>query len=208
MAKKNAAAVAAPGPRTMRDITKQETREALLRAGMEMFSESGLDAPSLDALCARAGFTRGAFYVHFKDREDFIVAVMESATGSFLDAILATRGEKLELSQIVIAFAEAIAGGTFGAFGQVPLHQFLAACARSEALRERYGSILVETRARLAESVRAGQKSGKIRGDVDPNAAAELLMAIALGLGALLELKMPFDAQALATAVLKMVGPR
>ncbi len=192
----------------MRDITKQETREALLRAGMEMFSESGLDAPSLDALCARAGFTRGAFYVHFKDREDFIVAVMESATGSFLDAILATRGEKLDLSQIVGAFAAAIASGTFGAFGQVPLHQFLAACARSEALRERYAGIVGETRARIAESVRAGQKSGTIRGDVDPHATAELLLSVALGLGTLLELKVPFDTAALAGNVMKMVGPR
>ena len=66
-----------PRPGGARELTKQETREALLRAGMELFAEQGLDVPSLDALCARAGFTRGAFYVHFADREEFIVAVME-----------------------------------------------------------------------------------------------------------------------------------
>ena len=57
-----------------RDLAKQETREALIQAGMDAFSEEGVDLPSLDAICARAGFTRGAFYVHFKDREDFFAA--------------------------------------------------------------------------------------------------------------------------------------
>src|SRR5262245_37416602 len=68
VARKNTASAPPPPPPppTTREFGKQETREALLRAGMEMFAEQGLDAPSLDALCARAGFTRGAFYVHFK----------------------------------------------------------------------------------------------------------------------------------------------
>ncbi len=51
-----------------RDETKQRTRDALIQAGLELFTEQGLDVPSLDAICDRAGFTRGAFYVHFADR--------------------------------------------------------------------------------------------------------------------------------------------
>ncbi|MBM4360960.1 MAG: TetR family transcriptional regulator, partial [Deltaproteobacteria bacterium] len=46
----------------------QETRDALIEAGMAAFASEGLDAPSLDSICERAGYTRGAFYVHFKDR--------------------------------------------------------------------------------------------------------------------------------------------
>jgi AcrR family transcriptional regulator len=45
-----------------RELAKQETREAVIRAGMAAFTEEGVDLPSLDAICARAGFTRGAFY--------------------------------------------------------------------------------------------------------------------------------------------------
>ena len=61
-----------------RALTKRETRAALLDAGLAEFAAHGLDTPSLDAICARAGFTRGAFYVHFKDREDFVVAIITS----------------------------------------------------------------------------------------------------------------------------------
>ncbi|MFT3766313.1 MAG: TetR/AcrR family transcriptional regulator [Minicystis sp.] len=195
-------------PRNVRDATKQETREALLRAGMEMFAEQGLDVPSLDALCARAGFTRGAFYVHFRDREDFIVAVMEAATASFLDATLAARGEALDLGSIVHAFVASVSGGGFPVFGKVPLHQFLAACSRSTALRKRYGAILKETIARVAETVRAGQKAGSIRKDVDAEHAAGLLIAIALGWGAVGEIGVTFDLTAHAATLMAMLARR
>src|SRR5262252_1452795 len=57
-----------------RVASMQRTREALIQAGIELFAEKGLDAPSLDEICDRAGYTRGAFYVHFADRDEFVVA--------------------------------------------------------------------------------------------------------------------------------------
>jgi AcrR family transcriptional regulator len=200
--------VPAPDSKNARELTKQETREALIRAGMEMFAEHGLDVPSLDALCARAGFTRGAFYVHFPDREAFIVAVMEAATQGFIDAILAARGEALDLAAIVRGFAGAVSGGRFPVFGPVPLSQFLAACGRSKALRKRYGAILLETIARVAEAVRAGQKAGTVRREVDAEKAAGLMVAVALGVGAAAEIEVPFDTTAHAEAWLALLAPR
>src|SRR5688572_8533736 len=77
-------------PTRRRRETKQETREALIRAALAAFAEHGFDAPSLDAICARAGYTRGAFYVHFRDRSDLMVAVIEHAMTVFMDTIIAT----------------------------------------------------------------------------------------------------------------------
>lgn len=191
-----------------RDASKQGTREALLRAGMEMFAEQGLDVPSLDALCARAGFTRGAFYVHFEDREQFIVAVMESATSRFLDAVLSTPGRTLDLRDVASAFSASVAGGSFPIFGDVPVHQFLAACARFPALRARYVTILLEAGARLAEAIRAGQRGGTVRTDLDPELVAGLLVVMALGVGTVTAIDVPFDAPAHLGALLGLLAPR
>ena len=38
-----------------RELSKQETREALLRAARDAFAAEGFDGPSLDAICAGAG---------------------------------------------------------------------------------------------------------------------------------------------------------
>src|SRR5262250_414344 len=79
-------------PRRSRAETKEATRQALLVAGLAELVEHGLDVPSLDAICARAGYTRGAFYVHFKDREDFFVAVMDWALSGILVAVMGVNG--------------------------------------------------------------------------------------------------------------------
>ena len=84
----------ASGTATRRESAKRETREALIAAALAEFAEHGLAAPSLDAICARAGFTRGAFYVHFRDRDDLMVGVLETALGAFLDAMIATAAEQ------------------------------------------------------------------------------------------------------------------
>jgi AcrR family transcriptional regulator len=181
-------------PTGSREATKEETRAALVSAGAALFAEEGLDVPSLDAICDRAGFTRGAFYVHFRDREDFIVAVMVAATGHFLEGLLATEGAPLELGQIITGFAAVIGDEGFPVFGQVPMHQVLSACARSKTLRGRYVEIVEETRRRLAVIVEAGISDGRVRAGLDPLRAAGLLLSVALGVGALRELGVDFDA--------------
>lgn len=222
MAKKKKTAPARAQPRRSapppssgptREAGKQETREALIHAGLALFSEQGLDTPSLDAICARAGFTRGAFYVHFKDRDDFVVAVMESATGSFVDALFQAgpggeRPETLDLQQVCTAFVAAVSGGTFPALGTVPLHQFLTACARSAQLREGYVALLQRSRARVAGVVAEGQRIGAVRADVDPTVVAGLLVTTALGVGTITEIGVPFDAAPHAAAMLALLAPR
>jgi AcrR family transcriptional regulator len=45
------------------------TTGALVAAARELFISDGFSATSLDAICARAGVTRGAFYHHFSNKE-------------------------------------------------------------------------------------------------------------------------------------------
>ena len=87
---------------------KQQTREALILAGMELFRQQGLDAPSLDAICEAAGKTRGAFYVHFEDREAFQVAVMERIISAYVAIIVQTADPAGDLERTVENFANAV----------------------------------------------------------------------------------------------------
>lgn len=63
-------------------------REKLLNAALKMIREKGYGATSVDALCAEAGVTKGAFFHHFKSKEALGVAAAEhwSATTSQLFA--------------------------------------------------------------------------------------------------------------------------
>lgn len=188
-----------------REQSKQETREALIRAAIEAFAEEGLEAPSLDAICERAGYTRGAFYVHFRDRDDLVIAVMERVTGVLLDTLIATGDAALDLERTVRTFADAVAAGAYPVPGSVRSHQILQACARSETIRERYVQTLGEAVRRVTHVIRRGQEAGSVRCDLDPAQTANLLIALVLSVQTLREVDYPFDVKAACDTLLSMV---
>ncbi|HVW24312.1 MAG TPA: TetR/AcrR family transcriptional regulator [Polyangiaceae bacterium] len=175
-----------------RDDAKRETREALIAAGIAAFAAEGIDAPSLDSICARAGYTRGAFYVHFKDRDDFLIAVMTTALESFLDAVIATGDAALDLEKTIAMFVAAVGQSTFPVMGGgVHFHQFMAACARNERIRERYVEVLSEAGRRVAIAIREGQGARTVRSDIDADAVGLMLVALVAGVQGFLEVAFP-----------------
>lgn len=185
----------------------QKTREALIAAATQLFVEQGLDRPSLDAICARAGFTRGAFYVHFRTRDELIAAVVESAMGGFIDAMIKTGEAGADLGTIVRTFAAVLRAGPLPFVGQVRGHQIMEACLRSPTLRQKYNELLAHARERLCDTVRRGQDAGTVRGDVDPHATAQLLLALVLGAHTASEIGAPYDADRVGEDVLRMLAP-
>ena len=186
-----------------RELAKQETRDALSAAGLAAFAEHGLDVPSLDAICSRAGFTRGAFYVHFKDRDDFVVAVMEHVLGGFLDAVIATGDDAHDLEHTIERFAcelEAAAAPSRQGrarvrpvLGAVQLYRLVEAAARSPLIRERLVGILLQAVERVTQAATAAQRRSAVRRDIDPRHGAELLVVAALVLIGAVELGVPLD---------------
>lgn len=57
---------------------REATRTRLIAAAIHEFAERGIDATSVEQLCERAGFTRGAFYSNFATKDDLCVAILEN----------------------------------------------------------------------------------------------------------------------------------
>ncbi|MED5371897.1 MAG: TetR family transcriptional regulator [Myxococcota bacterium] len=74
----------------MAKVTAEEaakTRERLLDAALEVFSEQGVSRPSLTRVAERVGMTRGAIYGHFENKNDLFRALCDRYLSS--DAALA-----------------------------------------------------------------------------------------------------------------------
>ncbi len=54
-----------------------ETRELLLRAGLETVTEKGFSAAGLDEILRRAEVPKGSFYYYFKSKEAFGLALID-----------------------------------------------------------------------------------------------------------------------------------
>jgi len=75
---------------------RQQTREYLLRAAAQVFAERGFHEATLDEVAAAAGFTKGAVYSNFKNKEDLFLALVEDAYARDMAAIK----ETLEASDV------------------------------------------------------------------------------------------------------------
>ncbi|PTL76254.1 TetR/AcrR family transcriptional regulator [Vitiosangium sp. GDMCC 1.1324] len=52
-------------------------RAELLRIALDEFSEKGIEGASLNAILAKAGLSKGAYYYYFVDKEDLFAAAAE-----------------------------------------------------------------------------------------------------------------------------------
>jgi len=203
--------------RVARADSKQETRLALITAALIEFAEHGLDTPSLDAICARAGYTRGAFYVHFRDRGELMTAVVEHALQTFLDAVIAHGDAAHDLERTIERFAAAIVGTVdvrrrhaapaLPLPANVPFARVLEAVTRSPGLRERFAAVLARAVRGVEEVAGHGQRAGTVRGDVDAGNVGALLVLVALGIMVAIDVRLPFDAAGLHATVRSMIAP-
>jgi AcrR family transcriptional regulator len=195
----------APRPRAE---AAEATRQALLVAGERLFAARGLDGPSLDEICEAAGYTRGAFYVHFEDRDAFLEAVMERIGLPLLDELLGVEGAPPSIGEVAARFLGAVDSGRYplAPRGSVRPHQLLDACARSPRIRRRYVALIQRAIERTSGAVRRGQEEGWARADLPARQAGELLLSLVIGAQTMLELGVPLDLSRAATATLTLLS--
>jgi AcrR family transcriptional regulator len=83
--------MAAP-PTGLRERKKRETREALARAGLQLFVERGYDATTLADIAEAAGVSTRTIFAYFPGKEDLLFASFETMNQA-LERALAERPE-------------------------------------------------------------------------------------------------------------------
>lgn len=73
-----------PAPMSPR---RRATREKLLDAAHQVFVDRGVVVSTIEEICEAAGFTRGAFYSNFTDKDDLVIALLERETDQILSAL-------------------------------------------------------------------------------------------------------------------------
>ena len=81
---------AADAPRSAR---REATRQRVLDAAREVIAEMGVSGATVEHICEAAGFTRGAFYSNFADKDDVIDALVEREQNHLLDQLDAMFGD-------------------------------------------------------------------------------------------------------------------
>ncbi len=160
------------------DNDRTDTRNALLRAGVQVMSERGWDAAGLQRVLDVCDVPKGSFYHYFASKEDFGLAVIDAydvyihrrLAGSLdvdaLDVFGRVQGvvDAGKRAMHKTAYTHGCLVGNLG--------QELAAI--NPVLRDKLQEVMLRWEARMAACLQRGIKEGTLPATLDTRAAAEL----------------------------------
>lgn len=74
-------------PRLTRKEQQERTRAALVASGARAVAEKGLHGASIDDIARDAGFTKGAFYANFANKDALFLAILDHTFAESLEDI-------------------------------------------------------------------------------------------------------------------------
>jgi len=161
-----------------------QTRGRILLAAREVFGERGYDAATFQEIAARADLTRPAINHYYATKQALYRHVVAETNGVLIGAGLREAEAEQTLAGRVHAFVRAAVhaqddDGSTAAF----LVASVLECRRRPELNTEGADSLQHTRDFASAAVRDGIANGELRHDLDPEAAAEMLVAALWGLG-------------------------
>jgi AcrR family transcriptional regulator len=171
--------------RLTRAERQAQTRAALLDAAAELVVERGLAGASAEAICARAGYTRGAFYSNFESKEHLFVELLQERVYDGYRRMAQERLEAPEHQPTLRETGEQLARMQEDPRGRWLLRlilELLAEAGRNERVRELAATFWSGTRALTAESIRQAASAAGAREPQDAETLATALIAVDIGL--------------------------
>ncbi|HUF54747.1 MAG TPA: TetR/AcrR family transcriptional regulator [Dehalococcoidia bacterium] len=158
--------------------SREETRQRLLDAALGVFARNGFERATVDEIVREAGFSKGAFYVHFESKEDLFWEILRER----IEANQRQLRETIEPGLDVVEAERRILTTLFDARKTEPLgpavyYEFVAHAMRNDKVRERLAEFYASWHAFVVETLRLGRESGMVRDDVDLELQASALMA-------------------------------
>ncbi len=88
-----------PVQRLTPDRRRELTRNALVEAAAEVFAHRGFEGSSLEEIAVVAGFTRGAIYSNFGNKDELMLAVVDRYNQTLVDAFSQSLAEGRDTSK-------------------------------------------------------------------------------------------------------------
>lgn len=133
--------------------SRENTRARLIAAASEVFAESGLDGASVEAICERAGFTRGAFYSNFASKEELFFGLVQQVSEQQLERVSSRVRELEQAGDPKISAADLVVQ-VLDVLGEARVGIVLMSEIRTNAMRdERLAGAYLQWQSAMVERV-------------------------------------------------------
>lgn len=167
---------------------RQQTREYLLKAAEQVFAERGFHGTSLDEVAAVAGFTKGAVYSNFKNKEDLFLALLEWRFDQNLESLQAALDPAEGPPESHLGDFARLIGEQWEAGGVAWLMldlEFLLYAVRNPAAREKLDAFRRRDIESVAELIREARDRDPGEFSEPPEYEARIVSALLMGLSQL-----------------------
>lgn len=156
---------------------RAHNRERIVEAAMQLIAERGLAHVSMSLLAERAGVSRATLYHYFSNLDNVLVAWVELQVDRFVSEVAqlaaAEPNPQARLGLVISRLADYF-GSREHRLGLEQLGNLAMAPATARAVAERMGPLM----DLVASCLRAGQRDGSFRGDLDPEVHAALILGL------------------------------
>src|SRR5438876_5955054 len=159
--------------------TRDDTRDKLFDAAARVFEEQGINAASIEAIAAAAGFTRGAFYSNFASKDELIVAMLEDHVEQSIRRNLDLLAKHRDLQDYLDAFRN-MERTRQDPLGHSPLlhMEMILFVARAEKRRPELAKRLRARRKLIADIVETTSKNSGGNAALNPAWVSTIILAM------------------------------
>jgi AcrR family transcriptional regulator len=157
---------------------EQRRRRHILRVVAAVVAEEGFNGATMRRIAERAGVSTGMLTYYYTNKREIINDMMAQVYGRLIESLSALLADERGSERIEAAFEFMLEGSRKGSFPMSFWLAYFAEALHDEELR----CTAIEGTNRLRNvfrgAVAAGIKSHDLRADLDPDAAADILMCM------------------------------
>jgi AcrR family transcriptional regulator len=158
----------------------EETRTRIMDAAIKLFSNNGYNKASVEDICTEAGISKGAFYHHFKSKQELFLALLDSWLQAIDNAIETSKDMSAPetFKQMTTAFPY-----IFGTAGE-GLPMFLEFWLQASRDKKIWNASIAPYRRYhkyFTSLIKKGVDEGSFV-EVDPELASRMIVSTAMGL--------------------------
>jgi len=176
--------IATRGPGRPPAAKAAETRERIVRAAREVFSELGYDAATFQAIAIRADLTRPAINHYFANKRVLYTEVLEQTNAMVVAAGRARAEEQSTfLGRLSAFFVSAVQADTQDRSAAAFLVTSILEAQRHPELSQLEPNALTSAREFVTWAVTDAIERGELTTDTDVPTVVEMLVAVLWGMG-------------------------
>ncbi|WP_028399874.1 TetR/AcrR family transcriptional regulator [Ectobacillus panaciterrae] len=169
--------------RLTQEERKKETRQLLLESAIETFAQLGFHGASVDKIAEYAGFSKGAFYAHFKSKEELFLAILEQQMHLHIENINQVIEQQHSLSHFIKIMDEYFLSikKKSKTLSMLNMEFFLYAM-REESVRDKWSHMITESVEQISKALEKVMLKEKLTHNLSTNELAWTILALENGL--------------------------